>query len=142
VARSLTLPFTVILSTVFLGKSNSPLILLSCGIIFIGFLVGTALDSLHFQSSGFFFGVFSALTTAAHAIVIKKSLHIVGDSTMDLVYYNNLLSAVLLLPWVLFSGELGLAAEMLNAESPSLSESPLVIFLAGSLLTVHFVLIP
>ncbi len=128
------------LSTLFLGNSNSFFVLAACGIIFIGFLVGTALDSLHYESSGFLYGLFSALTTATHAIVIKKSLHVVGDNTLDLVYYNNLLSAALLLPWVLFSGELALASDMLQIEEgTSFSRSPLGVFLAGSLLTVSFI---
>lgn len=105
----------------------------------MGFLVGTALDTLHYESLGFLYGLFSALTTASHAIIIKKSLHLVGDNTLDLVYYNNLLSAALLLPWVLFSGELALASDMLQIEEgTSLSQSPLGVFLAGSLLTVRY----
>jgi GDP-fucose transporter C1 len=39
-----------------------------------------------------------------HAIIIKKSLEVVDDKAMDLVYYNNVLSAWLLLPFVLLSG--------------------------------------
>ena len=126
------------LSVLFLGKSSSPLVLLSCAIIFIGFMVGTALDALTYDSLGFVFGVFSAGTTAAHAIVIKKTLNVIGDNTMDLVYYNNLLSAIVLLPYILFSGELGLAAKMLSAEEGNGSSNldPLSVFLLGSFLTV------
>jgi GDP-fucose transporter C1 len=89
--------------------------------------MGTTLDSLSYDSKGFLFGIFSSVTTALHAIVIKKSLKVVGESTMDLVYYNNVLTALLLLPWVIVSGELFQETEL---------EGPSFIFLMGVLLTV------
>ncbi|CAJ0829830.1 4228_t:CDS:2, partial [Entrophospora sp. SA101] len=54
---------------------------------------------------GVFYGVFSSITTALHAIVIKKSLVITKENTMDLVYYNNLLSFVCFIPLILLTGE-------------------------------------
>lgn len=74
VARSLTLPFTVFLSIIYLNEKISPMIIISCLVIFAGFLSGTTLDKLDFDSKGFFYGVLSSFTTALHSIVIKNSL--------------------------------------------------------------------
>ncbi|KAJ3066018.1 hypothetical protein HK102_007751, partial [Quaeritorhiza haematococci] len=76
------------------------------------------LDNKHPQSSvstqGILFGIFSSLTTAFHAIIIKDSLDVVRGKTLDLVYYNNLLSAVGLFPIMLFMGELGACSAMVK----------------------------
>lgn len=52
-----------------------------------------------------FFGILSSLTTACHAIVIKKSLPIVDGSAMDLAWYQNMLSAIVMLPLSIIVGE-------------------------------------
>ena len=104
VVRSLVLPFTVLLSWFALKKPSSLSICMSCLVIFLGFLRGTTLDHLSIFSNGFSFGIISSFTTALHAIIIKKSITVVDGKTMDLVYYNNVLSACLLTPFVLLSG--------------------------------------
>ncbi|OZJ04403.1 hypothetical protein BZG36_02396 [Bifiguratus adelaidae] len=108
IARALVLPITVTLSWLLLKKPSSWRVLLSCGIVCLGFFVGVngeAYNKIGSTSAlGVFYGVFSSATTAFHAIVIKKSLDIVGD-TMDLVYYNNLLSSFALLPILIMTGE-------------------------------------
>lgn len=43
--------------------------------------------------------------TASHAVVIKRSLEVVGGSALNLSYYSNLLSAVVLLPLIVVAGE-------------------------------------
>jgi len=70
------------------------------------FFVGVSSEKqLSVSLLGVFYGVFSSITTALHAIVIKKSLAVVKENTMDLVYYNNLLSSVCFIPLILFFGE-------------------------------------
>ncbi|CAG8546234.1 10239_t:CDS:2 [Racocetra fulgida] len=54
---------------------------------------------------GVLFGICSSVSTALHAIVIKKSLDVVKGDTMELVYYNNLLSAIAFTPVILLAGE-------------------------------------
>lgn len=54
---------------------------------------------------GVLFGIGSSITTSLHAIVIKKSLEYVNGSTIDLVYYNNILSLITMAPIVLLSRE-------------------------------------
>ncbi|KAJ1558009.1 hypothetical protein HK405_014623, partial [Cladochytrium tenue] len=79
VARSMVLPFTVVLSRLALRERPSSATLASCLIVSTGFLLGTLLDvPTHRASSlsprGAVLGVASSLTSAIHAIVIKRTL--------------------------------------------------------------------
>lgn len=60
---------------------------------------------------GILFGVLSSATTAIHAVVIKTAFK-TGLGTLDLVFYNNLLSFVFTLPVMLFVGEVSVLYEM------------------------------
>lgn len=108
VARSLILPMTVALSPVVHGTRPSARVLLACGIIFVGFVVGIfgerRLSATAVTTTGIVFGVLSSLSTSCHSFVIKSSFGRVQtqySGAFDLVYYNNLFSAVLLLPVLL-----------------------------------------
>ncbi|KAF0451421.1 DUF250 domain contaning protein [Gigaspora margarita] len=105
VARALVLPFTVLFSYIFLNQKSSLMVLLSCFIVCMGFFVGVSSERLTLSMLGVFFGVCSSVSTALHAIVIKKSLDVVKGNTMELVYYNNLLSAIAFAPIILLAGE-------------------------------------
>ncbi|ETW77247.1 GDP-fucose transporter [Heterobasidion irregulare TC 32-1] len=105
VARGLVLPLTVLTSFIFLNTRPSIRILLSCSIVTVGFFVGVFLDGTHVSTLGIVFGVASSLMTALHAVVMKRSLDVVGGSALHLSWYSNLLSAVVLAPCVLFAGE-------------------------------------
>jgi len=125
VARSLILPFTVLLSWLVLKKTQTPAVLMACGVVFLGFVVGVW-GEVELSWVGVAFGVASSVTTyvlfaffrdqyfflktssrrALHAVAIKHSLDIVKEDTMALVFYNNVLSAIALLPPVLLSREL------------------------------------
>ncbi|EPZ33375.1 Fructose-1,6-bisphosphatase domain-containing protein [Rozella allomycis CSF55] len=103
VARSLVLPITVSLSWMYLKTRPSIAILSSCGIVFLGFLVGVfAEKEINISTKGIVFGCLSSFTTALHAVVIKKSFAITENGMFDMVYYNNVFSAFGLIPFVLF----------------------------------------
>ncbi|KAG9327319.1 hypothetical protein KVV02_007095 [Mortierella alpina] len=104
IARGLVLPFTVIFAFVLLGQPSSRLVLGSCFIVFCGFYTGVT-SEINVSQLGVFFGVVSSITTSLHAIVIKKSLVAVNNSSIDLVYYNNALSLMAMTPIVFLSGE-------------------------------------
>ncbi|KAG0238539.1 hypothetical protein BGW42_004301 [Actinomortierella wolfii] len=110
VARGLVLPFTVIFAYVLLRQSSSKLVLFACFIVFCGFYTGVTAD-INVSSLGVFFGIVSSITTSLHAIVIKQSLAAVNNSSIDLVYYNNLLSFIAITPIILFSGEAGVVLD-------------------------------
>jgi GDP-fucose transporter C1 len=100
----LVLPFTVLFAYVLLRQPSSKLVLAACFIVFCGFYTGVT-SEINVSSLGIFFGVISSITTSLHAIVIKKSLPAVNNSTLNLVYYNNVLSLVAVTPMIVFSGE-------------------------------------
>lgn len=105
VARGLVLPFTVLFSFFLLKSHVSAGSLIGVLIVCVGFFLGVSAEHLHTSPIGTMLGVFSSLTTSVHAIAVKRALNVVKGSTMELVYYNNLLSAALLAPLVILSGE-------------------------------------
>ncbi|TPX74188.1 UDP-glucose---hexose-1-phosphate uridylyltransferase [Chytriomyces confervae] len=115
VARSLVLPFTMLMSWLFLGQKSSAWVLISCAAVFTGFIVGTLMEDKDIVVSqiGIVFGIASSLTTAGHSIVIKHSYSVVRGNTLDLVYYNNVMSLLLLTPVVLMSGEVEMMLDLL-----------------------------
>jgi GDP-fucose transporter C1 len=133
VARGLVLPFTVLFSYFLLSSRSSSLSLLAVAVVCVGFFLGVSSESLHASTTGTMLGVFSSLTTSVHAIVVKKSLNVVKGSTMDLVYYNNLLSAVLLSPLVLLSGESSIVVDMFLQGGSTLNT-----FVGGAFITGVF----
>ncbi|KAG0090149.1 hypothetical protein BGZ93_004904 [Podila epicladia] len=104
IARGLVLPFTVLFAYILLGQPSSGLVLGACFTVFCGFYTGVT-SEINVSQVGIFFGVVSSITTSLHAIVIKKSLTAVNNSSIDLVYYNNALSLVAMTPLIVLSGE-------------------------------------
>ncbi|KAK3835937.1 MAG: hypothetical protein JOS17DRAFT_735539 [Linnemannia elongata] len=104
IARGLVLPFTVIFAYTLLGQASSKLVLGACFIVFCGFYTGVT-SEINVSQWGILFGVVSSITTSLHAIVIKKSLGAVNNSSIDLVYYNNALSLLATTPIFFLSGE-------------------------------------
>ncbi|KAG0257279.1 hypothetical protein BG011_004046 [Mortierella polycephala] len=115
IARGLVLPFTVIFAYTLLGQPSSKLVLGSCFIVFCGFYTGVT-SEINVSQMGVFFGVVSSITTSLHAIVIKKSLAAVNNSSIDLVYYNNALSLMVMTPIVFLSGESTIVVEQYYEE--------------------------
>jgi len=102
VARALILPFTVVLAWLVLNTHYTAHVLGACAVVFVGFVVGVW-GEVEPSALGIVFGVASSVTTALHAIVIKRSLAVVEDQTLVLAYYNNVLSMVYLLPVVVLA---------------------------------------
>jgi GDP-fucose transporter C1 len=108
------LPITVATSAVLIHSRPSLKVLGACALVTAGFFVGVLLDRSTSPASatttspsliGIFFGVLSSFTTALLAVVIKSCLPVVGNSALDLAWYNNLLSSVVLAPLILLVGE-------------------------------------
>ncbi|KAF9224724.1 hypothetical protein BS17DRAFT_778915 [Gyrodon lividus] len=139
VARGLVLPFTVATSYVFLYTRPSLRILFSCSIVTLGFFVGVFLDSIPISLLGIGFGVTSSAITAVHSVVIKKSLDVVNGSAMNLSWYTNLLSAVVMIPLIALAGEVPAITNLFFGPEdiiPSPGElSALSTFVWGSLIT-------
>lgn len=155
VARGLVLPTTVLLSYIFLTARPSSRVLLSCGVVSLGFFIGVFLDnyntaqvnvppspasdpssvSVFTNSLGIIFGLLSSVTTASSAVIIKQSLDFVGGSTVALAWYNNLFSSFVLFPLVFLMGE-GPAVYTLLFED----EEGWATFLWGTLITVSYLI--
>lgn len=111
VARSLILPMTALLSVYTpLGQHGhvSKRVAMSCIIITVGFLIGIVGErQVKVSTVGVVFGVLSSAATAIHSFAIKHSFsQVPHNGAFDMVYYNNLFSAVLLLPIVILEGPL------------------------------------
>lgn len=135
------LPFTVCTSFIFLHSRPSLRILLCCGLVTFGFFVGVFLDGTPLSLVGIGFGVASSAITALHSVVIKQSLNVVGGSALALSWYTNLLSAIVLLPLLLFAGEgAGVIKLFFGVNELLVKEgamSPFATFAWGSLITVR-----
>ncbi|CAG8473815.1 11281_t:CDS:2 [Funneliformis mosseae] len=134
VARALVLPFTVLFSFMFLKQKTSYKILLACLVVCIGFFVGVSSERLSISFVGIIFGICSSISTALHAIVIKKSLTVVKGNTLDLVYYNNILSAIAFMPLIFLFREQNQYSELFQNNSSGISKT----FLIGILVTGFF----
>lgn len=127
----MVLPFTVLTSFIFLSARPSLSILLACAIVTCGFFVGVFLDGVNVSAKGIIFGVVSSATTAVHAVVIKKAIRLLNDSALDLCWYSNLLSALVLSVVVVLAGEVPRIVALMQGDS-----SALMTFMWGSLITV------
>ncbi|KAF9355525.1 hypothetical protein BGX34_010424 [Mortierella sp. NVP85] len=133
IARGLVLPFTVIFAYCLLGQPSSKLVLSACFVVFCGFYTGVT-SEVNVSTRGVFFGIVSSITTSLHAIVIKKSLAAVNNSSIDLVYYNNILSFLACTPIVFMSGEISEVIEKLSEDGIQVFYS----FLFAALVTGFF----
>lgn len=77
----------------------------------IGFMIGVAPSSsipvnLIPSSLSLIYGVLSSLFIAFHAVLIKSSLPHCNNSTIQLAWWTNVGSAIILIPFVILTGEL------------------------------------
>ena len=114
------------------------LVLLACSLVTTGFFVGVFLDGTKVSSLGIFFGVASSMITAMHSVVIKRSLDVVKGSALHLSWYTNLVSALVLFPIVILTGEGPAVYDLLFVPHVVRvgAVSPLTTFLWGSAITV------
>ncbi|KAJ3149612.1 hypothetical protein HDU89_003665 [Geranomyces variabilis] len=124
IARGLILPLTVVLSWMFLERPSGKA-LGACAVVTGAYLCGTLgeSESVNISTGAVTFGVLSSITAAGQAIVVKKAMGSIGDggNTIDIVYYNNLLSAACFPVVMLVTGEavacLRYARQMLQADA-------------------------
>ncbi|OAD75793.1 hypothetical protein PHYBLDRAFT_110377 [Phycomyces blakesleeanus NRRL 1555(-)] len=111
VARSLSINFTIIFTYLILRKATSFPALVACGIVFMGFAIGSY-GEINFSWAGIFYGVGSSAFVALYGIYVQKTLAAVDNNQWKLLHYNTTLAILFLFPLVLFSGEL---AEILSS---------------------------
>ncbi|EJU05464.1 hypothetical protein DACRYDRAFT_74687 [Dacryopinax primogenitus] len=140
IARGMVLPLTIAASSIQTRSRPSALVLLAAGCVTIGFLLGIVPSRtlpVHAIPSGLslLYGFLSALFIAVHAVLIKSSLPHVNNSAIQLAYWTNLGSAIMLLPVIVFDGEASRLFELVTSQIQPWDWRP---FLWGSLVTGVF----
>ncbi|KAF8665419.1 hypothetical protein AX16_000438 [Volvariella volvacea WC 439] len=138
IARGLVLPLTILVSSVHTRTSPSLKVILAAIIVTAGFLFGIAPSSdLPISSRpsllSLFYGLLSSLFIAFHAVLIKSSLPYCNNSTIQLAWWTNAGSAVILLPALLYNGEPTTLSQKLYIEVWDAR-----VFLWGSIVTGFF----
>ncbi|KAJ7892793.1 hypothetical protein B0H14DRAFT_3081421 [Mycena olivaceomarginata] len=110
IARGLVLPLTIVVSYVHTHSVPSRNIILATIVVTAGFFCGVVPSSMVALAAtpsltSLAYGVLSSLFIAIHAVLIKMSLPHCNDSTLELAWWTNAGSAVLLLPVVFLNGE-------------------------------------
>lgn len=132
------LPLTIAVSSVH-TQSIPPLkVLIAATIVTLGFMVGVAPSSSLPVTAvpstlSLFYGVLSSLFIAFHAVLIKSSLPHCNNSTIELAWWTNAGSAIMILPFVFFHGEHAKFYQLLLTDSWNWD-----VFLYGSLVTGLF----
>lgn len=109
-------------------------ILLSCSVVTSGFFTGVFLDGTQVSSLGIFFGASSSLLSALHAAVMKRGFEVVDGSALSMSWYSNLLSSVLLIPFIIILGEGPAVFDLLSGRAEGFWT-----FVIGSVITVSAV---
>jgi GDP-fucose transporter C1 len=114
------------------------MVLLAAAVVTMGFMLGVApsssLPTTAIPSTlSLFYGVFSSLFIAFHAVLIKSSLQYCNNSTIELAWWTNAGSAVLILPLVILNGEPFKLYELAHTETWNWT-----VFLWGTLVTGIF----
>lgn len=119
IARSLVLPITIGLTPLLLKESVSLRVIACCALILVGFVIGLLGEKeLRLSLKGIIFGILSSFSTAMHAIIIKQAFAKVEEkSPFDMIYYNNALSALILLPILGFEVKPIIAAIKQNGDA-------------------------
>ncbi|KAK1233666.1 hypothetical protein PQX77_003161 [Marasmius sp. AFHP31] len=138
IARGMQLPLTIFISSLNTHATPSMRVVAAAAIVTCGFFLGIAPNSsIPITASpsllSLFYGLLSSLFIAVHAVLIKSSLPHCDNSTIQLAWWTNAGSAVLILPFILLNGESGLILEMVQRGDKELN-----VFAWGSLVTGVF----
>jgi GDP-fucose transporter C1 len=117
VARSLTIVFNVVFSSVMLGSPTSPKTGLCLLVVILGFFMG-ANGELNFSVKGTVAGIASSLFVSLNSIFTKKVLPAVDNDHWKLTFYNNINAIVLFLPLMAYF-EAGIIYEALGHQLTS-----------------------
>jgi GDP-fucose transporter C1 len=82
---------------------------------------------------GIVLGFLSAVTLGLHAILIKDAIKKFDGKTLDMAYWGNALSAVVMLPALVVAGEVQDLTQVISGTRPGL-----LYFVIGSGVTVSF----
>lgn len=117
IARGMVLPLTILVSSIHTLTRPSIAVLIATGIVTFGFLTGISPNKdLPASASpsvvSLVYGILSSFFIAVHAVLIKASLPHCNNSTIELAYWTNLGSALMVAPFILLNGELETLAHL------------------------------
>ncbi|CAE6472122.1 unnamed protein product [Rhizoctonia solani] len=146
IARGLVLPLTIAVAAIHGRKTPSLLVLVAATLVTGGFLIGithSATITAATSQSGLLYGVLSALAIAVHAVLIGAALPKVHGSALELAYWTNAGTAVLLMPVLLLTGEAQKLWSVSQAWAYGSAQQPSIninwnVFLVGSFVTGVF----
>jgi GDP-fucose transporter C1 len=139
IARGLVLPLTIAVSFTFSRSTPSSKVIFAAGIVTFGFMWGVVPSSNSLPATSIpstlslFYGVLSSVFIAFHAVLIKTSLPYCNNSTIELAWWTNVGSAILILPFVLLRQEPSKLFELSQTDTWDWG-----VFLWGSLVTGTF----
>ncbi|KAI0673326.1 hypothetical protein C8Q78DRAFT_1076347 [Trametes maxima] len=142
IARGMVLPLTIIVSSINGRSLPSLRVIIAAAVVTAGFFIGVAPSSTSDTSDRWHeapnrlaiaYGVLSSLFIAIHAVLIKVSLPHAQNSTIQLAYWQNLGSALLLAPFILLQGELSKLSQLVS--TPAWNAE---VFVWGSIVTGVF----
>ncbi|KAH9004076.1 hypothetical protein EDB86DRAFT_2886549 [Lactarius hatsudake] len=138
IARGLVLPLTISVTSFSSHSHPAARVIGAAAIVTLGFFIGVAPEGNLPASSipsaiSLFYGVFSSLSIAIHSVLVKSSLSYCNNSTIQLAYWTNAGSAILIAPFVLLHGE---PAKVLQLSASA--EWNAEVFVWGSLVTGFF----
>lgn len=140
IARGLVLPLTIAVSSSLSKSTPSRNVMIAASIVTLGFMWGVAPSSSQSiptasipSTLSLFYGVLSSLFIAFHAVLIKSSLPYCNNSTIELAWWTNVGSAILILPFVLLRQEPSKLLELAQTNTWDWS-----VFFSGSLVTGIF----
>jgi len=138
IARGLVLPLTISVTSLSSHSHPAARVVVAAAIVTVGFFIGVAPEGSLPTSSvpsaiSLFYGVFSSLSIAIHSVLVKSSLPHCNNSTIQLAYWTNAGSALLIAPFVLLHGE---PAKVLELSAST--EWNVKVFVWGSLVTGFF----
>ena len=108
VARSFTIIFTIVLSSVVLRRGLTWRAIAACGLVVSGFFIGIDQEDVSGTLSvfGIIYGLLASLSAAICGILFKKVEPLLENDSLKLAYYNNLNSMILFIPLLSSSGQL------------------------------------
>jgi drug/metabolite transporter (DMT)-like permease len=101
IGKSLAIPFSVILSYLWLRVGSSRMTILACCVISAGVFVSTVFD-VEINVQGVVLGALSSLFTAVYQIAVKRGLESLSGDQWKLSYYNSVWVVVIFTPISLF----------------------------------------
>jgi len=120
IARGMVLPLTIVVSSIHTFTRPSTKVVIAAGIVTLGFLTGVSPSKdLPISASpsiiSLIYGLLSSVFIAVHAVLIKASLPHCNNSTIELAYWTNLGSALMVAPFILLDGEIGTLVELTDS---------------------------